>query len=138
MDSHISLGLLLPQVAIALTRYYEHCLQSHLGISFAQYKILHSITERPYIKQKDIARMLGQTEASISRHIKRMYDDGLITTKQRSDDRREHITELTRRGERLSRNASRILNANVNPLFAHLTANEQKALVKLLHSLNIP
>lgn len=138
MNNHLSVGLLLPQVAASLTRYYDGCLQSQLGIGFSQYKILSILSERPYAKQKDIARQLGQTEASVSRQVKIMYEDGLLRTRQRSEDRREHVTELTPRGERMARQASGVLNSSARPFFSHLSVKDQIALSNLLNSIRLP
>lgn len=97
-----NIGFLLQHIAFSLARQNDAILQDELGIGFSQFKILMVLQWRPNVQQKQIAEQLGQTEASISRQIKLMYDDGLLQSTPRPENRREHVTTLTPRGDRKS------------------------------------
>lgn len=136
MNSHDNLGLLIQNVATSLARSSDDILQPALGIGFAQFKILSVVESRPHVRQKEIAAQLGQTEASVSRQLKLMYDDGLIQTRQRPDNRREHITTLTKRGERICGKASQLLNRHFSSVFAGLNQDQQTQLLVSLKKLS--
>jgi DNA-binding MarR family transcriptional regulator len=135
MDSQESLGLRLHQVATSLAHSSDEILLSSLGIGFSQFKVLYVLQSKPNIRQKEIALELGQTEASISRQLKKMYNDGLIITKVHPTNRREHITMLTKRGERICQQSIKALNRHHQQFFARLDVAQQDQLVKLLAQL---
>lgn len=95
-----------------------------------------ALQEKPNIQQKQIAGTLGQTEASISRQIKLMLDQGLLQTNINPANRREHITVLTLKGERLTDEARNILNGYHSPVFERLSPKQQDALAQTLDILH--
>jgi DNA-binding MarR family transcriptional regulator len=135
MNANDNLGLLIHQVATSLSRSSDELLQAKFRIGFSQFKILSVLEAKPNVRQKEIADQLGQTEASISRQIKNMYDNGLIQTRQRPDNRREHITSLTKRGERICAQANVLLNQHYQQVFAGLNQKQQTQLYLSLRSL---
>lgn len=130
-----NIGFLLQHIAFSLARQNDAVLQDELGIGFSQFKILMVLQWRPNVQQKQIADQLGQTEASISRQIKLMYDDGLLQAVPRPEDRREHITTLTTRGVRICEQAMDVLNKHHQPLFRQLTNEQQQQLLESLQIL---
>lgn len=135
-DSNQSLGLLLQQVAASLARFNDEILLDRLEIGMAQFKVLCAVEVRPYVQQKYIARALGQTEASVSRQIKLMDRDGLVKIITKPGDRREHVVSLTPRGQRIVRRAQTLLNSHHRPLLSNIPANQQRALLNALQTLN--
>lgn len=131
-----NLGITLQNIATSLARSNDQLLQAKLGVSFSQFKILAVLLDRPHIRQKEIAQYLGQTEASVSRQIKNMYEDGLLQAVPRREDRREHITTLTKRGERIATSATRLLNQANAPLLQRLSSNEQNVLQSAIRSIS--
>lgn len=130
-----NIGILLQNLAASLARSNDQVLQAELDITFSQFKILAVLLDRPHIRQKEIARYLGQTEASVSRQIKSMHEDGLLYTVPRSEDRREHITTLTKRGERIATSAARLLNRVNAPLLNRLSEQDQVLLLRTLNDI---
>lgn len=82
--------------------------------------------------QRQIATKLGQTEASISRQIKLLADQGLLTNEVSPSNRRQHIIRLTIKGQRLTEKAMEILNNYHAPIFARLSERQQEQLRELL------
>ncbi len=121
-----NIGYLLNHLAFVMGRQSDQILQERLGIGFSQFKILMVLKKNPHIQQKDIAQRLGQTEASISRQIKLLHDDGLLQTVKRPENKREHITTLTLKGERFTDEALEILAGFGDPIFEPLS-DKQKA-----------
>lgn len=133
MDPSHNLGYTLQHLAAILGRQADQVLQERLGIGFSQFKILLVLQDKPGVRQKHIAQMLGQTEASISRQIKLLIEQGLLTSEVHESNRREHMTTLTARGVRYTEEAQRILNDYHAPVFAHLSAKQQQQLQDILN-----
>lgn len=136
MDTSQSTQHLLLHIVSLLEKQSDQVLQEQLGIGLAQYKILRALQIEPKTTQREIARSLGQTEASVSRQAKLMLEQGLLHSLRNTEDHREHLTMVTRKGERLADAASDALARYHHPTFAALTdkQNEQlNATLSVLH-----
>ncbi len=132
MKPSSNVGYLLNHLAFVLGRQSDQVLQERLGIGFSQFKIMMTLQNAPHIQQKVIAEKLGQTEASISRQIKLMLDQNLLQTFRRPENKREHITTLTLKGDRLTNEAMDILGQYHAPVMEALTEKQQHALTESL------
>ena len=132
MGLHNNIGYLLQHTASSLARQSDQMLQERLGIGYSQFKIMMVLQWNPSVRQRHIAENLGQTEASISRQIKLMHEDGLLQTRISPQNRREHITTLTRKGERLAEEAVSVLNYFYAPILEPLSEKQQKQLAEVL------
>lgn len=131
-----NLGYLLNHIAFVMGRQSDMVLNERLGIGFSQFKIMMVLRYAPHVQQKEIADRLGQTEASISRQIKLLTDKGLLQSLKRPENRREHITTLTLKGENLTDEALELLNQYHSPVFARLSEHQQQLLIetmKIMH-----
>jgi len=125
-------GYLLHHLAFVLDRQSDQVLQDALGIGFSQFKILMALKWHEGVQQRSIAEYLGQTEASISRQIKLLQKMGLLESRPSPKNRREHITTLTAKGERVADQAQQLLNEYHAPMFARLSEKQQEQLVEIL------
>lgn len=123
---------LINHLSFVVTRQADQVLQERLGIGYSQYKILMVVHNHPHLQQRSIADALGQTEASISRQIKLLHEQGMLHTQVNPDNRREHITTLTSKGVRLAEEAARILEGLHAPVVQALSEKQQKQLLELL------
>jgi DNA-binding MarR family transcriptional regulator len=136
MNQSNNLGYLLNHIAFMMGRHSDQVLQEQLGIGFSQFKIMMVLKWNSTILQKQIAEQLGQTEASISRQIKLLHKMGLLNTRIRPENKREHITSLTLKGEKLTEKALQILNNYHSPTFNSLTAKQQQNLMDILNTMH--
>src|SRR6185369_4504454 len=100
------------------------------------FKIMMALRWNPSIQQRQIADSLGQTEASISRQIKLLHDKGLLSTRISAENKREHITTLTQKGENLTEKSMQILNNYHAPTFASLSPKQQQTLIEILNTMH--
>lgn len=121
-----NLGHLLQHLAGSLARQSDQLLQDCLGSGYSQFKILRVLEQNPNIKQRAIAQDLGQTEASISRQIKLLVERGLLSVTISPKNRREHITALTSRGDKLTQEAVELFNNLHAPLLDSLSSKQQE------------
>lgn len=130
------IGYLLHHLALTLDRQSDIYLQGHLDVGFSQFKILMALKNHPGIQQKDIAKRLGQTEASVSRQIKMLQEVGYISFEHGQQDRRKHITKLTPKGEKLIDKCLSALNRYHQPVFDQLSPGESQQLYDSLKQLH--
>ena len=131
-----SIGYLLQHTATLLGRQSDQVLQEQLGIGLSQYKILRALEVSPYLKQRDIAASLGQTEASVSRQIKLMLRLDLLRSAPNPENKRERIAILTQKGRRITQASLEILLKYHAPTLSVLDEKQQTQLVHLLELLH--
>ena len=131
-----NLGYLLQHVSTLLGKQSEQVLQERFGIGFSQFKILRVLQVNPHIKQREIASNLGQTEASISRQVKLMLDEGLLHSTISPKNRREHITVPTPKGLKLTQAAMDALAQYHTPTFADLSEKQREQLRDSLEAIH--
>ncbi len=132
------LNALLQHIASQLLKQSDQVIQEQLGIGMSQYRILRTLETEPRTTQRDIARELGQTEASISRQVKLLLDDGLLHSLRSPKDHRVHLTIVTPKGLRLTEVAATLLERYHRPTFGALTARQQEQMVASLELIHAP
>lgn len=132
MEFKNSIGYLLHELAHLINADSNQVLQERLGIGFAQFKVLMVLEERDGLTQKQISTLLRQTEASISRQVKVLVAKRLVTSRQSSSNRREHLVFLTDRGIQMVDKATNALNSYHAPMFEHLSEKEQLKIARTL------
>jgi DNA-binding MarR family transcriptional regulator len=141
MQPSNAIGYLFQHISSILAKQSDQVLQEQLGIGFSQFKILRTLQTNPHTRQRDIADRLGQTEASISRQVKLMLDEGLLQLVISPKDHREHFTMVTPKGERLTDAAVQAMNKYHAPTFAALSDKQRaqlKNMLELLHGQTCP
>lgn len=118
----------LQHLCTVLAKQSDQALQERLGIGFSQYKILRVLQDHPRILQRQIAEMLGQTEASISRQAVLMADSGLLQIVVSPKNRRQHLAVPTAKGSRLAEEAARVLDESHEFMYRNLGDKNQQQL----------
>jgi DNA-binding MarR family transcriptional regulator len=131
-----ALDFFIQHVATLLGRQSDQVLQEQLGVGLSQYKILRILQVNDRIQQRQIADLLGQTEASISRQIKLLIGKQMISSHANPANRREHLTTLTPRGTRVLEAANTVLEQYHTATLDTLSSKEQATLLKLLGTLH--
>ena len=128
---------IIERLAFRIERQSDQILLEQLGIGFSQYKIIHVLEANPQFKQKQIAKILGQTEASISRQIRLMRLSGLIVSVINPEHKREHITNLTIKGIKLRDAANNILAKLHTNIIGEMSDKKQRRIEETLMSLYV-
>jgi MarR family transcriptional regulator, transcriptional regulator for hemolysin len=135
MEHSQAIAQKLHNLSALLSRESDQILQERLGIGLSQYKILSAAASNPRLQQRSIAVELGQTEASVSRQVKLLLKKGMITSRKNPANRREHLTELTAKGTRVTEAAAQALATYHRSLTGHLSPRQQEVLLGLLADL---
>ena len=119
------------KLAFLLEKRADESLKSQLDIGFAQYKVLEAINHNSLAKQNTIAKLLDQTEASISRQIKILHKKGLITVVDVMGNKRARELSLTGIGEEMVSNAEELLDMTQAQVIGELSYQEQRMFQEL-------
>jgi len=96
----------------------------------ARFQILMLLwaAERRGVAHKEIVTALGVTRATVSGLMAALERDGLLTSTVASDDRRNLLASLTRKGETIVEKAIETNRARLRAAFAVLSSDELKTL----------
>lgn len=130
-----SVGYVLHNLVFILDHQSDEALRAELGVGFSQFKILMAAKHRSGLKQNDIARHLGQTEASVSRQIKLMKADGLLSVQIDPGNRRARSIILTEKGTDFGKRCIAVLEQTHATVFGSLSFSEEKLMRELLERL---
>lgn len=135
MESADHIALRVHQLSARMARECDQILQERLGIGLSQYKILAAVERNEGLQQRAVALELGQTEASVSRQVRLLAASGLLTVRRNPANRREHRSELTARGVRVTAAAAQALGNYHHSLASRLSPRQQEVLQSLLDQL---
>lgn len=130
-----NLQLKFQLTAAALSDRDNQILLNSVSIGLAQYKVLAVLVKKENVTQKEIAVTLDQTEASVSRQLSSMFDDGLVKSEPKKGDRRVHLINLTPRGKRIAKKAAFVLAKANKEMFKKLSRQQQNHLAGILEKL---
>ena len=126
---------MIHEVAQRLTAESDQILLERFGIGFSQLKVLLCLEERSGIPQKQIAKQLSQTEASISRQITVLFRKNLVVIKTGKDSRK-NLVFPTSRGVEVIIKATKALRDYNFPIFDDLSPKQEKLLHETLQKIN--
>ncbi len=92
------IGLQLSRTARLVGRAFDDALAA-AGGSLPTWLVLLNLKIRTVAHQRELARAVGITEATLTHHLNAMDDAGLLTRRRDRDNRRIHVVELTPDGE---------------------------------------
>jgi DNA-binding MarR family transcriptional regulator len=130
-----SQAYMIHEVGQLLTAESDQILLERFGIGFSQFKVLLCLEERSGIPQKQIAKQLNQTQASISRQITVLFRKNLIVIKTGKDNR-QNLIFPTSRGVEVITKATKALRDYDFPIFNELNPKQQKTLHDTLQSIH--
>jgi DNA-binding MarR family transcriptional regulator len=73
-----------------------------LAFGRAHHRVLHFVNRNPGMKVADLLNILKITKQSLGRVLKQLIDQGYVTQKEGTNDRRQRLLYVTPRGEALA------------------------------------
>ena len=92
------IGLQLSRAARLVSRAFDEAL-AEAGGSLPVWLVLISLKSQEPDNQRDLARAVGITEATLTHHLNAMEAQALVTRRRDPANRRVHLVELTGAGE---------------------------------------
>lgn len=115
----------LHQIHYAL--FFEEC--AGFDITPVQYGLLTTLSLNPNIDQNSLARELGIDRTNVADVLNRLARRGLVERRRSPDDRRMVLAQLTRAGERLTKDMYRPMQRAQKRLLQPLLPQERNALI---------
>src|ERR1043165_8489401 len=94
------------------------------GVGLSQTRIMSVLHGSVALSQRAVAVMLQQTEANVSRQLKVMQKQGLVSVVKNKKDARQRDVKLTAKGQTRLKVALKSLAAQEKELFRLLSAKE--------------
>lgn len=105
-----------------------------LGISLSQGNLLAFLqSSKTKPTAKEVATILNLEKSTVSRLLRDLERNGMISIKSNSDDRREMLIALTTKGTALAIRVNEVASAHVNAVFSQLSASEENELSTILY-----
>jgi MarR family transcriptional regulator for hemolysin len=130
------IGLQLTRAAKTVSRGFDQAL-SAAGGSLPEWLILLSLKQRQHETQGDLADAVGIEGPTLTHHLNRMENDGLVTRTREPHNRRIHRVELTPRGEKRFEKLVGAAAAYDRQLRHQLTKQDAEQLAELLERLQM-
>lgn len=92
------IGLQLTRTAKAVSRAFDEAL-GEVGGTLPTWLILMSLKGREHGAQRDIAAAIGVEGPTLTHHLNRLEDQGLVRRSRDPDNRRAHRVVLTEAGD---------------------------------------
>lgn len=105
-DEELIEGLELLEFALNSLRGDQTALLDELGLARSHQQLLHFIGRRPGVTMVDLMKIVPLTKQSLSRLLKELTAEGLITQTMDTSDRRQRLLALTEAGSALNQRLS--------------------------------
>lgn len=131
----MELAHLMHNFVFALDRAADHKLQSRFALGFSQFLILSMLSKHGNMSQKATASCVNITPGGMSRHVNTLVEQGYIVRTINKKNRREHIIQITQKGEQIVEQGYLLLDSALNELFRHIPDAQQDQMKQNLSSL---
>jgi MarR family transcriptional regulator for hemolysin len=128
------IGLDVARTGRLLNRAFDEAL-AEVGGSSSMWLVVTALRRGGHARQRDIAEAIGVEDATLTHHLNRMEQAGLVTRRREPTNRRNQVVELTTDGEALFERMLITVLAFDKRLRRGLTNDEQAQLTALLERL---
>ncbi len=113
----------------------DRLLDEALHVGFSQSMILLYVKKNPRVSQRHISHDRDITPAAVSRHIEALVQKGYILQKDNTENKREHILEVSDRGEELVEEMITLMNDELDRVFNTINQQEMDEIDLLFNKL---
>ncbi|PJE65103.1 hypothetical protein COU91_03365 [Candidatus Saccharibacteria bacterium CG10_big_fil_rev_8_21_14_0_10_47_8] len=128
--SHKSPTTSLHQLTFVLQHLLDELLLSKANVGLSQVRIMSALHSALPRSQRAVAGQLMQTEANVSRQLRLMQKQGLVSIKKNKKDARQRDVLLTKRGTQRYDQAEKLLAAQQKEMLKMLNKKEAQAFEK--------
>lgn len=118
---------------------HRRIMQNYLdetGVYQSQYRLLMEIARNPNASQKDIARSMDVSAATIAVSLKKLERGGYIKREADEGDNRLNKITITEKGNRVVEQGRKIFESAEGKVLEGFTDEEKSALMVLVQKLN--
>jgi DNA-binding MarR family transcriptional regulator len=99
------------------------------GVTVAEWVVMREMFDEEETSPGVVAERIGMTRGGVSKLVDRLVGKGLVTRREREDDRRFQAIALTAVGRRLLPKLAALADENDEEFFEALNAKERAALI---------
>lgn len=110
-----------------LQQISDEVLQKEAKVGLSQARLMSVMSTSKPVSQREIAVALGQTESNVSRQLKAMHSDGLVSIKRNKKDSRQREVVLTAHGSKIYLTAEKLLKKEQAKFLRMLNGSELNA-----------
>lgn len=127
----------MSRVQAKLNAQASRILRDHAGITITQWRIIAVLGDGGSCTAAQLSRMTAMDKGLISRNVKTLHAEGLITvTRDRNDNRALHL-DLTDKGRQVFDHTIPRMRARQKALRAHLDDVDQDVLMRAFDKLEV-
>ncbi len=126
--------------------FWLRFVSNHVSHAFARKLLLSGVTVAEWVLMREmfdedetspgvLAERIGMTRGGVSKLVDRLVGKGLVTRRERADDRRFQSIALTAAGRRLLPQLAALADENDEEFFHALTVRERAALIATMKKL---
>lgn len=105
---------------------------SVVGCNLHEYAVLFRLVHDVEVPQHELAYDAAIDPAAVSRLVREMAANGLVTTRVDPQDKRQRYVKLTSKGRALERTLSPVVDDALKPLLSGLSPAEERQFLELL------
>lgn len=102
------------------------------NFSLSRYELLYQLVQFEEISQSNLRKRVNINQAAITRHLKQLETDGLVSRRRNPEDHRETIVQLTKEGHRQILDCQHDKRNFANEMFQHFDYEELQRLKDML------
>ncbi|WP_028295139.1 MarR family winged helix-turn-helix transcriptional regulator [Oceanobacter kriegii] len=106
------------------------------GVGIVEWRLLALLKVEPCISPNRMCQVIGLDKAAVSRSIKQMQQQQLVTVLEDPTDARKSLVELTDRGQALHDQVFEVAIKREQLLLEELAVEDREALIRILNHLN--
>jgi len=118
---------------------HKRIMQNYLdetGVYQFQHRLLMEIFRNPHVSQKDIARTMDVSAATVAVSLKKLEKGGYIKRETDEGDNRLNKIAITEKGNNIVEKSRKIFESANRKVFEGFTGEEKSALLVLIKKLN--
>ncbi len=127
----------LLRLSYVLQQLSDEVLQKEVGIGLSQARLMSVLSASSSKSQREVASLLGQTESNVSRQLKGMQKDGLVSIRRSKKDSRQKEVVITVKGQKKYFKAEGLLKKEQARLLGMLSASELGVFENAAHILSV-
>lgn len=114
---------------------FPHCSKEAAAIDGAGFWQLSLLRERGPLRPSDLANFLSLDISTVSRQLKQLEANGLVTRKVHEQDARAYLIMISKAGERVLDEIVKLRQQTISEVVAEWPGSDVETLVKLIYKL---
>lgn len=122
----------IARVQAKLNAQASHVLKKNAGLTLVQWRIIFVIADLGVTSSNVVCKATAMDKGLVSRKLKNLVQLGLVQSRTKEGDHRQHLLSLTDEGAQVYRKTLPIMQRRQKHLLSHLSEEETEILARIL------